>query len=698
MEIYSLSFFLLVSVGLILYYTVFSRCQWICLLGLSLLFFTASGWKGLVFLLFTALTIWLGGLQLAKLDADSAARRKAPGITKDEKKAIKAQAVRCKKCLVAAVLTANFLVLGYFKYWSYFAELLSGAFSATAPSSLGLVMPLGISFYTFSAGGYLIDVYRGTVAPERSLLTFGTYLTMFPKLVSGPIASYAQLQPEFGARDVSLRQAVDGLKLFVFGMALKILLANQLGGLWSDVTTIGFESLSTPLAWMAAFAYSFQLYFDFWGYSLMAIGIGRGEYFLSSDAASIIEYTQDFVYVNDGEIAVINRNKPLKIVTLDNHEGKIDIKKLQMSISQLEKGGYPHFMLKEIYEQPKTIVDCIRGRINPETGEVKLSGVIDNRRKFLQARRIIFVACGTSWHAALIGEHLIENICRIPVEVEYASEFRYRNPVIYEDDIVIAVSQSGDTLAAVELARKAGAFVFGICNVVGSSIARATHSGAYIHVGPEIGVASTKAFTGQVTVMAMLALAVGREKGAVTEEYYREVAKGLLELPAVLEEVLKLGPRIEDLSKIFTYAHNFIYLGRGYNYPTAMEGALKLKEISYIHAEGYPAAEMKHGAIALIDNEMPTVAIATPDNTYEKTASNIEEIRARGGKIIAVIARDDTHVRRSADYTIEVPVITDCLMPVVVSVPLQLLAYYIAVNKGRNVDQPRNLAKSVTVE
>ena len=386
----------------------------------------------------------------------------------------------------------------------------------------------------------------------------------------------------------------------------------------------------------------------------MAIGIGEGEFFLSSDAASVIEYTQDFVYVNDGEIAVINRHKPLKIVTLDNHEGRVDIKKLQMSISQLEKGGYPHFMLKEIYEQPKTIVDCIRGRISPDTYEVKLSGVIDNRGKFLAARRI-----------------------------------------------VIAVSQSGetaDTLAAVELARKAGAFVFGICNVVGSSIARATDSGAYIHVGPEIGVASTKAFTGQVTVMAMLALAVGREKGTVTEEYYREVAKGLLELPAVLEDVLGLGDRIADLSKIFTYAHNFIYLGRGYNYPTALEGALKLKEISYIHAEGYPAAEMKHGAIALIDNEMPTVAIATPDNTYEKTASNIEEIRARGGKIIAVIARDDTHVRRSADYTIEVPVVTDCLMPIVVSVPLQLLAYYIAVNKGRNVDQPRNLAKSVTVE
>ena len=405
--------------------------------------------------------------------------------------------------------------------------------------------------------------------------------------------------------------------------------------------------------------------------SPMVVGIGEGEYFLSSDAASIIEYTQDFVYVGDGEIAVIERDKPLKVVTLDNHEGKIDIRKLQLSISQLEKGGYPHFMLKEIYEQPSTLVDCVRGRINPDTCEVKLSGVIDHRDKFLAARRIIFVACGTSWHASLIGEHLIESICRIPVEVEYASEFRYRNPIIREDDIVIAVSQSGetaDTLAAVELARKAGAFVFGICNVVGSSIARATDSGAYIHVGPEIGVASTKAFTGQVTVMAMLALAVGREKRTVSDAYYHEVASALL------------------------------HLGRGYNYPTALEGALKLKEISYIHAEGYPAAEMKHGPIALIDAEMPTVAIATPDHTYEKTASNIEEIRARGGKIIAVVARADQQVRRSADYVIEVPVIAECLMPVVVSVPLQLLAYYIAVYKGRNVDQPRNLAKSVTVE
>ncbi len=425
--------------------------------------------------------------------------------------------------------------------------------------------------------------------------------------------------------------------------------------------------------------------------SPMVVGIGEGEYFLGSDAASIVEYTNDFVYVNDGEVAIIDRNLPLKIVTLDNRESRIDIKQLELSISQLEKGGYPHFMLKEIYEQPKTIVDCIRGRVNPDDFDVRLSGVIDNRERFLRARRIIFVACGTSWHASLIGEHLIENICRIPVEVEYASEFRYRNPIIHPDDIVIAVSQSGetaDTLAAVELARKAGAFVFGICNVVGSSIARATDSGAYIHVGPEIGVASTKAFTGQVTVMAMLALTVGRERGTVSDDYFREVSKALLELPQTLTQVLK----------IVTYAHNFIYLGRGYHYPTALEGALKLKEISYIHAEGYPAAEMKHGPIALIDHEMPVVAIATPDRTYAKTVSNIEEVKARGGRIIAVIARDDEQVRRIADYCIEVPVVTECLMPIVVSVPLQLLAYYIAVYKGRNVDQPRNLAKSVTVE
>ena len=435
--------------------------------------------------------------------------------------------------------------------------------------------------------------------------------------------------------------------------------------------------------------------------SPLVVGLGDGEFFLSSDATSIVEYTQQFVYVNDGEIAVIERGRKLKVVTLDNQRCRPAVQRLELSISQLEKGGFPHFMLKEIYEQPDSITDCIRGRVNEETLEVKLSGVIDHRDKFLQARRIIFVACGTSWHAALIGEHLIESICRIPVEVEYASEFRYRDPILYPDDIVIAVSQSGetaDTLAAVELARKAGAFVFGICNAVGSSIARSTDSGAYIHVGPEIGVASTKAFTGQVTVMAMLALTVGREKGTITQTYYDEVARALIALPGTLREVLKNGPQIEQLAKTFTYAHNFIYLGRGYNYPTALEGALKLKEISYIHAEGYPAAEMKHGPIALIDAEMPTVVIATPDRTYEKTASNIEEVKARGGRIIAVIAADDTQVRCSADYVIEVPVITECLMPIVASLPLQLLAYYIAVYKGRNVDQPRNLAKSVTIE
>lgn len=435
--------------------------------------------------------------------------------------------------------------------------------------------------------------------------------------------------------------------------------------------------------------------------SPMVIGIGEGEYFLSSDAASIIDYTNDFAYLNDGEIAIINKNKPLEIKTLENESSNIDIRHLELSISQLEKGGYPHFMLKEIHEQPNTIIDCIRGRINPETAEVKLSGVELNKDKFLQAGRIIFVACGTSWHASLIGEHLIENLCRIPVEVEYASEFRYRNPIIRSNDVVIAVSQSGetaDTLAAVELARKAGAFVYGICNAVGSSIARATDSGTYIHVGPEIGVASTKAFTGQVTVMAMIALAIAREKGTISSERRQAIVKSLIELPETIKKVLETDKMVADLSKIFTYAHNFIYLGRGYNYPTALEGALKLKEISYIHAEGYPAAEMKHGPIALIDAEMPTVVIAVPDHTYEKTVSNMEEIKARGGKIIAVIAQGDSHARKSADYTIEIPTTDECLMPVIVSIPLQLMAYYIAVYKGRNVDQPRNLAKSVTVE
>ena len=435
--------------------------------------------------------------------------------------------------------------------------------------------------------------------------------------------------------------------------------------------------------------------------SPMAIGVGKGEYFISSDASSIVEYTHEIVYVEDGEIAVIERGKPLQLVTLENREADVKVTTLDISISDLEKGGYPTFMLKEINEQPRTIVDCIRGRVNADSGRVILSGVRDNIERWLAARRVIFVACGTSWHASLIGKQLFENICRIPAEVEYASEFRYRNPVLFSDDIVIAVSQSGetaDTLAAITLARKAGAFVYGICNVIGSSIARATDSGTYVHVGPEIGVASTKAFTGQVTVMAMMALAIAEKKGTVGGEYYDEVARGLLALPEKIKETLDVSTQVADLAKIFTYAHNFIYLGRGYNYPTALEGALKLKEISYIHAEGYPAAEMKHGPIALIDAEMPTVAIVTPDTTYEKTLSNIEEVKARGGKVIAVMAKGDETVRKIADYVIEVPAVTDCLMPIIVSVPLQLLAYYIAVYKGRNVDQPRNLAKSVTVE
>lgn len=435
--------------------------------------------------------------------------------------------------------------------------------------------------------------------------------------------------------------------------------------------------------------------------SPLVVGIGEGEYFLASDATPIVEYVKDVVYLNDGEIAVINRHKPLKVVNLNNIESKIDIRKLEMNISELEKGGYPHFMLKEIFEQPHTITDCIRGRINVEGTNVVLSGILDNKERFLNARRIIFVACGTSWHAGLIGEYLFEDLCGIEVKVEYASEFRYRNPVIHSDDVVIAISQSGetaDTLAAIELAKSKGAFVYGICNVVGSSIARATHSGTYIHVGPEIGVASTKAFTGQVTVLVMMAMMLAKMKGLIDEEKYREVLRGLIAMPDNIKEVLDQHEHIQSVASIFTYARNFLYLGRGCNYPTAMEGALKLKEISYIHAEGCPAAEMKHGTIALIDQEMPTIVIATNGSVYEKTISNIQEIKARGGKVIVVVTEGDCIVAEMADYCIWIPKTAECLTPLLSSIPLQLFAYYIAVNKGRNVDQPRNLAKSVTVE
>ena len=435
--------------------------------------------------------------------------------------------------------------------------------------------------------------------------------------------------------------------------------------------------------------------------SPLVVGIGEGEYFLASDATPIVEYVKDVVYLNDGEIAVINRRKPLKIVNLNNIESKIDIRKLEMNISELEKGGYPHFMLKEIFEQPRTITDCIRGRINVEGTNVVLSGILDNKERFLNARRIIFVACGTSWHAGLIGEYLFEDLCGIEVKVEYASEFRYRNPVIHPDDVVIAISQSGetaDTLAAVELAKSKGAFVYGICNVVGSSIARATHSGTYIHVGPEIGVASTKAFTGQVTVLVMMAMMIAKMKGVIDEEKYREALRGLIAMPDNIKTVLGQHEHIRSVASIFTYARNFLYLGRGCNYPTAMEGALKLKEISYIHAEGCPAAEMKHGTIALIDQEMPTIVIATNGSVYEKTISNIQEIKARGGKVIVVVNEGDCIVAQMADYCIWIPETAECLTPLLSSIPLQLFAYYIAVNKGRDVDQPRNLAKSVTVE
>ncbi len=435
--------------------------------------------------------------------------------------------------------------------------------------------------------------------------------------------------------------------------------------------------------------------------SPLVIGIGEDEFFLASDATPIVEYTDRVVYLEDEEIAVIRRNEELKVVNLSNVETIPAVIRVKLNLGQLEKGGYPHFMLKEIFEQPGCITDCMRGRINLDKNNVVLSAVIDHKEKLLRAKRFIIVACGTSWHAALIGKHLIESFCRIPVEVEYASEFRYRDPVIDADDVVIAISQSGetaDTLAAVELAKSRGAFIYGICNAIGSSIPRATHTGSYIHVGPEIGVASTKAFTGQVTVLTMLALTLAREKQTLSEPAFLAIVQELGNIPAKMKEVMALNDQIAELAKIFTYAHNFIYLGRGYSYPVALEGALKLKEISYIHAEGYPAAEMKHGPIALVDAEMPVVVIATHNGLYEKVISNIQEIKARKGKVIAIVTKGDTIIRQIADCCIELPETLECLDSLLTTVPLQLLAYHIAVCKGMDVDQPRNLAKSVTVE
>jgi len=440
--------------------------------------------------------------------------------------------------------------------------------------------------------------------------------------------------------------------------------------------------------------------------SPLVVGIGENEYFLASDATPIVEYTDQVIYIEDEEVVVLksqmsNDKCQIDITTIGNVAKTPEIKRLELSLSQLEKGGYPHFMLKEIFEQPRTLTDSMRGRVNVRQDNIALSGFIDNKERFLNAKRIIITACGTSWHAGLIAMYAIEEFAQIPVEVEYSSEFRYRKPVINKDDVVIAISQSGetaDTLAAIQLAKSKGAFIFSICNVVGASIPRISDSGCYTHVGPEIGVASTKAFTAQVVALTMLALCIGKEKGTMTEEQYLSIVRELGQIPDKIERVLGQNKRIADFAKTFTYAQNFIYLGRGYNFPVAMEGALKLKEISYIHAEGYPAAEMKHGPIALISQEMPVVVVAPHCGTYEKVVSNIQEIKARKGRVIAVVTEGDELVSKIADYIIEVPQTEECLTPLLTVIPLQLLAYHIAVVKGCDVDQPRNLAKSVTVE
>lgn len=435
--------------------------------------------------------------------------------------------------------------------------------------------------------------------------------------------------------------------------------------------------------------------------SPLVVGIGEGEFFIASDASPIVEYTDKVVYLDDDNIAVIRLEEELKVVNVANMVLHPEVKTIDINLGQIEKGGFPHFMLKEIFEQPVCITNCMRGRINVESDNVTLSAIIDHKERLLNARRMIIVACGTSWHAGLIGKQIIESLCRIPVEVEYASEFRYRNPVVNEDDVVIAISQSGetaDTLAAVQLAKKHGAFIYGICNAIGSSIPRATHTGTYIHVGPEIGVASTKAFTGQVTVLTMLALALAKEKGTIADDEYKKIVGELSRIPERMKDTLLLNERIERLSRVYTYARNFLYLGRGYNYPVALEGALKLKEISYIHAEGYPAAEMKHGPIALIDSDMPVVVVATHNAMYEKVLSNIQEVKARKGHVIALVSKGDNVISKIVDHAIELPDTIECLEPLLATIPLQLLAYHIAICKGKDVDQPRNLAKSVTVE
>ena len=435
--------------------------------------------------------------------------------------------------------------------------------------------------------------------------------------------------------------------------------------------------------------------------SPMVVGIGEGEFYIASDAAPIIEYTKEVIYLDDEEIVCVRKGEQIILKTIKNEIKTPYVQKLEMNLTALEKGGFDHFMLKEIYEQPTSILDSFRGRLDAKNGKIKLGGISDYEQKMAMAKRIIIVACGTSWHAGLVGEYLFEDLARIPVEVEYASEFRYRNPVLNEDDIIIAISQSGetaDTLAAIQLAKSKGATIIGICNVVGSSIPRATHAGTYTHAGPEIGVASTKAFTAQVTVLTLMALRMAQMRGTIEKSRLHSLLYELESIPAKVEEALQVDVQIKELARIFTFARNFLYLGRGYNFPVALEGALKLKEISYIHAEGYPAAEMKHGPIALIDREMPIVVIATNRGTYEKVVSNIQEVKARKGRIIAIVTKGDKAVKELADFVIEVPETDEIFVPLVATVPLQLLSYHIAIMRECNVDQPRNLAKSVTVE
>lgn len=436
--------------------------------------------------------------------------------------------------------------------------------------------------------------------------------------------------------------------------------------------------------------------------SPLAIGVGENELFIASDASPFIEYTSNAIYLEDEEMAIVRLHKPLKVRKIKD-DTLVDpyVQELQMNLEQIEKGGYDHFMLKEIFEQPNVIKDTYRGRLHANEGIIQMAGVEDNIEKFLHAQRIVIIACGTSWHAGLVAEYIIEEFTRIPVEVEYASEFRYRNPIINKDDIVIAISQSGetaDTLAAIKLAKERGAFVFGVCNVVGSSISRETHAGAYTHAGPEIGVASTKAFTTQITVLTMIALRLAKAKGTLSNSDFHRYLQELQIIPEKVLEALETNDKAKEIAEKFKDATNCLYLGRGYNFPVALEGALKLKEISYIHAEGYPAAEMKHGPIALIDEQMPVVVIAPKQGHYDKVVSNIQEIKSRSGKIIAVVTKGDVQVKELADYVIEIPETSDALSPLITTIPLQLLSYHIAVLRGCNVDQPRNLAKSVTVE